>query len=108
VRLQKVSFLVTSVECKKQLKSSLLENSKNLLTSHMPDCRFWTHSKSMQVTGKLSKKAIALKEAEIIAALAIEGGPPGSPERLFQQSRLRVSSESTFRESPYIPKSKSS
>jgi hypothetical protein len=61
----------------------------------------------MQVTGKLSKKSIALKEAEIVAALAIEGGPPGSPERLFQQSRSQNSSSGfAFKESPYIPKSK--
>jgi hypothetical protein len=59
----------------------------------------------MQVSGKLSKKSLALKEAEMLAALATEGGPPGSPERIFQQSR---STGITFKESPYIPKQKSS
>jgi hypothetical protein len=63
----------------------------------------------MQVSGKMSKKSMAQKEAEMIAALASEGGPPGSPERLFQQSRSQNTSTGfTFKESPYMPKSKSS
>jgi hypothetical protein len=59
----------------------------------------------MQVSGKLAKKSIARKELELIAALASEGGPPGSPERLFHSSD-HSRQPSAFKESPYIPKTK--
>jgi hypothetical protein len=65
----------------------------------------------MQVTGKQSKKSIARKEAALLDALASEGGPPGSPERLFHQAIARQSPVSSrpstaFKESPYIPAKK--
>jgi hypothetical protein len=65
----------------------------------------------MQVGGKLSKKTIARKEAALLDALASEGGPPGSPERLFHQAIAKQSlvlsrPSSAFRESPYIPAKK--
>jgi hypothetical protein len=73
--------------------------------------RFWTHSSSLQVTGKQSKKSIARKEAALLDALASEGGPPGSPERLFHQAIARQSPvpsrpSTAFKESPYIPAKK--
>jgi hypothetical protein len=66
----------------------------------------------MQVAGKLSKKSIARKETELLAALAIECGPPGSPERLRLLSATRNPHGSpprhseAFKESPYIVKNK--
>jgi hypothetical protein len=65
----------------------------------------------MQVAGKHSKQSIARKEAALLDALASEGGPPGSPERLFHQAIAKQSPASSrpstaFRESPYIPAKK--
>jgi hypothetical protein len=65
----------------------------------------------MQVKKKLSKKSSSQKELALLEALAREIGPPGSPERLFiqsknQQSALSSRPHSEFKESPYIPKSK--
>ena len=65
----------------------------------------------MQVAGKMSKKSVARKEAELLAALAKECGPPGSPERLRLLSAGRSPRIAppwqppvAFKESPYIPK----